>query len=98
MKPIPTSFRTLTGSLTVALALTCGAAGALFGVCGPFTDVTADSFCPFVLEIFTLGITKLDSAGAILQTVTVGSDPRYLVFDGANFWIALDGAGKVALF
>ena len=53
----PTSFRTVTASLTVAVALTCGAASALLGVCGPFTDVAADAFCPFVLEIFTLGIT-----------------------------------------
>ena len=29
----------------------------LFGVCGPFTDITDAGFCPFVLEIFTLGIT-----------------------------------------
>ena len=29
----------------------------LFSTCGPFTDVAADAFCPFVLEIFTLGIT-----------------------------------------
>ncbi len=34
-----------------------GGASALVGVCGPFTDVAADTFCPFVLEIFTLGIT-----------------------------------------
>src|SRR6266508_4649921 len=34
-----------------------GGASALLGVCGPFTDVAADAFCPFVLEIFTLGIT-----------------------------------------
>ena len=34
-----------------------GAASALLGACGPFTDVAADAFCPFVLEIFTLGIT-----------------------------------------
>ncbi len=34
-----------------------GGSSALTGVCGPFTDVAADSFCPFVLEIFTLGIT-----------------------------------------
>ena len=34
-----------------------GGAGALLGVCGPFSDVAADAFCPFVLEIFTLGIT-----------------------------------------
>jgi hypothetical protein len=35
----------------------CGASGALFATCGPFTDVAADAFCPFVLEIFTLGVT-----------------------------------------
>src|SRR6266511_966539 len=34
-----------------------GWVSALLGVCGPFTDVAADAFCPFVLEIFTLGIT-----------------------------------------
>jgi hypothetical protein len=34
-----------------------GAAGSLIGACGPFSDVAADTFCPFVLEIFTLGIT-----------------------------------------
>jgi DNA-binding beta-propeller fold protein YncE len=27
------------------------------GVCGPFTDISDPAFCPFVLEIFTLGIT-----------------------------------------
>ncbi len=26
-------------------------------VCGPFTDVTDATFCPFILEIFSLGIT-----------------------------------------
>ena len=34
-----------------------GAGSALLGACGPFTDVAADTFCPLVLEIFTLGIT-----------------------------------------
>ncbi|HKA35583.1 MAG TPA: S-layer homology domain-containing protein [Thermoanaerobaculia bacterium] len=34
-----------------------GAANGLLGICGPFTDVAADAFCPFVLEIFYLGIT-----------------------------------------
>ena len=71
MKPFPTSFRTLTGSLTVAVALTCGAASALFGVCGPFTDVAADSFCPFVLEIFTLGITTGTSPTTYDPTTSV---------------------------
>src|SRR5215471_19555456 len=37
--------------------LTAGAAHTLLGTCGPFTDVSDVAFCPFVLEIFTLGIT-----------------------------------------
>src|SRR5215510_10572785 len=54
---IARSIRALTGALACATALAGGAAGALFGACGPFTDVAADAFCPFVLEIFYLGIT-----------------------------------------
>ena len=42
---------------TSVLVVLLGASSALFGVCGPFTDVAADSFCPFVLEIFYLAIT-----------------------------------------
>src|SRR6185369_8319655 len=41
----------------ILAALLGGAGGALLGVCGPFTDVSDAGFCPFVLEIFTLGIT-----------------------------------------
>ena len=44
-------------AILLAAALFGGGAGALFGVCGPFTDVAADAFCPFVLEVFTLNIT-----------------------------------------
>ncbi|HKF44695.1 MAG TPA: S-layer homology domain-containing protein, partial [Thermoanaerobaculia bacterium] len=40
-----------------AAALATGSAGVLPGDCGPFTDVAADAFCPFVVELFTLGIT-----------------------------------------
>ncbi len=43
---------------SLALVVLLGASSALFGVCGPFTDTAADSFCPFVLEVFTLGITS----------------------------------------
>src|SRR5262249_36011106 len=49
------------GSRSIALCLLAplvvGGGSALLGVCGPFTDVAPDVFCPFVLEIFTLGIT-----------------------------------------
>jgi hypothetical protein len=41
---------------SIVLAVATGAASML-GTCGPFTDVAADAFCPFVLEIFYLGIT-----------------------------------------
>jgi hypothetical protein len=43
--------------LCVVTAFLGGAAADVLGVCGPFTDVTDAAFCPFVLEIFTLGIT-----------------------------------------
>ncbi|HKF45423.1 MAG TPA: S-layer homology domain-containing protein [Thermoanaerobaculia bacterium] len=46
----------------LALPVLGGSAGALLGTCGPFTDVAADTFCPFVLEIFYLGITTGTSA------------------------------------
>ena len=39
------------------LALVSGGGAALLGNCGPFTDFTDAAFCPFVLEIFYLGIT-----------------------------------------
>jgi hypothetical protein len=46
------------GLLPVALlAVFAGVTQRLLGVCGPFTDVAADAFCPFVLEIYYLGIT-----------------------------------------
>jgi hypothetical protein len=37
--------------------LVASSLGTLLGACGPFSDVTADSFCPLVLEIFFLGVT-----------------------------------------
>jgi sugar lactone lactonase YvrE len=43
-------------ALSLATAI-LGSASALLGICGPFTDVAADAFCPFVIEIFTLGVT-----------------------------------------
>jgi len=33
------------------------------------------------------GLLKLNSSGAILQTVTVGSYPLYPVYDGENIWV-----------
>src|SRR6478672_8877315 len=55
MKILP-GRRALIG-LALVLSLTVGAASSLVGACGPFTDVAPDAFCPFVLQIFYLGIT-----------------------------------------
>src|SRR5262245_56316488 len=44
-------------AVSVSAVVLMSGASALLSVCGPFTDVAADAFCPFVLEIFTLGIT-----------------------------------------
>ena len=44
-------------ALAAIAAVALGASSALLATCGPFTDTAADSFCPFVLEIFYLGIT-----------------------------------------
>jgi hypothetical protein len=41
----------------VSLSLLVGIASSLIGTCGPFADVAGDSFCPFVLGIFYMGIT-----------------------------------------
>jgi hypothetical protein len=32
-------------------------------------------------------LKKLDSAGAILQSIDVGADPRFPAFDGTNIWV-----------
>ena len=54
---IPSVRRVLALFPLAAAILLIGAASSLLGICGPFTDVTDATFCPFVLEIFTLGIT-----------------------------------------
>ena len=57
--------------LAGALAILLGAAGALIGVCGPFTDTANDAFCPFVLEILTMGITTGTTATTFSPTDNV---------------------------
>ena len=61
-------FRAAFLAFTVVFA---GFAGALLGNCGPFTDVAADAFCPFVLEIFYLGITTGTTATTYDPTANV---------------------------
>src|SRR6266545_3304462 len=57
MKPSRVGHRVPVVLSLLAAAVLGGASSAVLGLCGPFTDVAADSFCPLVLEIFYLGIT-----------------------------------------
>jgi hypothetical protein len=57
--------------LAMVAAVMGGLAGGLSGVCGPFTDVAGDVFCPFVLEIFYLGITTGTTATTYDPTANV---------------------------
>jgi hypothetical protein len=42
-------------------------------------------------------LRKLDSTRAILQSVDVGSSPRYPAFDGANIWVPNRGSNSVTV-
>jgi hypothetical protein len=57
--------------MVAVVALLIGAGNAVFGACGPFADLAADAFCPFVLEIFTLGITTGTTATTYDPTANV---------------------------
>ena len=78
-------------SLVAALAalVAMAAASGLPGVCGPFTDVAADAFCPFVLEIFYIGITT----GTTATTYDPNSDVTRLQM-AAFLSRSVDGALK----
>jgi hypothetical protein len=42
-------------------------------------------------------IFKLDSNGAIIQTMSVGDNPRYPVFDGTNIWVPNNSSNSVTV-
>ena len=71
MKNVHSGRSVLLMSIVLVSALGGGAAGTLLGVCGPFSDVSDATFCPFVLEIFTLGITTGTSPTTYDPTGTV---------------------------
>jgi DNA-binding beta-propeller fold protein YncE len=51
----------------------------------------------WVTEVFAGTLLKLDAAGAILQTVTVGSLPGFPAFDGANIWVPNLGDNSITV-
>src|SRR5215831_11671455 len=71
MKLSATARRVLALVSIVFTALLAGGAGALLGTCGPFTDTAGDAFCPFILEVFYLGITTGTTSTTYDPTATV---------------------------
>jgi hypothetical protein len=48
-------------------------------------------------DILAGKLFKLDSNGAIVQTVTVGTNPRQPVFDGTNIWVPNTGSNTITV-
>jgi hypothetical protein len=73
----------------------------------PVTTVTTGFGAPYgilydgahiwVTEVFAGTLLRLDAAGAILQTVTVGSLPGFPAYDGTNIWVPNTGDNTVTV-
>jgi len=78
-----------TGSVslvTPASAPPWPAANVVSGFTQPF-GAAYDGANVWVTDTAFNTLLKLDAAGAILQTVTLGTTPTYPLFDGANLWV-----------
>jgi hypothetical protein len=72
----------------------------LFTVSTGFIDTTGilyDGAHIWVTDFVAGTLLKLDSSGAILQTVTVGTHPYFPVFDGTNIWVPNNGDNSVTV-
>jgi hypothetical protein len=56
-----------------------------------------DGMNVWVTDVGGSTLLKLDSSGAILQTVTVGAVPSFPVFDGASIWVPNHDSGSVSV-
>jgi hypothetical protein len=57
------------------------------GPAGQLTGLAFDGSNMWVAAQAGGTLSKMDSAGAVLQTVTVGLGPRFPIFDGTNIWV-----------
>lgn len=48
-------------------------------------------------EFYGPHLLKLDSSGAVIQTVPVGDHPQFPAFDGANIWVPNSGDNTVSV-
>src|SRR4029077_16777503 len=61
------------------------------------TGILYDGANMWVTDFAAARLFKLDSNGAIIQTVTVGSNPRFPVFDGTNIWVPNQTSNSVTV-
>jgi hypothetical protein len=66
------------------------------GFAGP-AGVLFDGANVWVADSAAGKLFRLDPAGAILQTVTAGTEPRFPIFDGANVWVPNRASGSVTV-
>jgi YVTN family beta-propeller protein len=66
------------------------------GFTNPF-GVLYDGAHIWVTDIVAGTLLKLSSAGAILQTVPVGTNPWFPVFDGTNIWVPNNGDNSITV-
>ncbi|HEV8118109.1 MAG TPA: S-layer homology domain-containing protein, partial [Thermoanaerobaculia bacterium] len=66
------------------------------GFTSPY-GIVYDGSNMWVTEVTIGRLQKLDSLAAILQTVTVGSQPRFPVFDGSNIWVPNFGSNSISI-
>ena len=58
------------------------------------TGVVFDGSNVWITDFTNNKINKVDGAGAILTSVTVGTNPTYPAFDGTNIWVPNSGSGS----
>jgi sugar lactone lactonase YvrE len=61
------------------------------------TGILFDGSNLWVTDVEDNKLKKLDSNGAILQSVTVGTNPHFPVFDGSNIWVPNYAANSVTV-
>jgi hypothetical protein len=81
-----------TPAATIPWTVTTVVAGA-----GSLAGALYDGANVWVTDNFAGRLLKLDSAGAVLQTVTVGNNPLHAIFDGANIWVPNNLSGTLTV-
>jgi hypothetical protein len=63
----------------------------------PVSGMLYDGANIWVTEFFAHTLHKLNSDGSIAQSITVGTNPFYPVFDGTNIWVPDTGSNSMTV-